>query len=225
MFHSQKVAALVPIKEHSERVKGKNFREFCGKPLYQHILQILENTYAVDEVVINTDSPRIMKEAPKLFGKVRIIERPEGLCGDMVSMNRIIKHDLEVVEADIFIQTHATNPLFKAETVARALKAFVEDEDCDSLFTVNAYQSRFYTPAGQAINHDPDKLIRTQDLDPLYEENSCLYVFTKESFEATKARIGKKPRLMPSPKIESIDIDDEFAFRLAELLAIYHGNQ
>ena len=222
MFHSQRVAALVPIKEHSERIEGKNFRNFCGRPLYQHILHALEKTYAVDEVVVNTDSRLIKEEAPGLFRKVRVIERPERLRGDMVSMNRIIEHDIGLVEADIFIQTHATNPLLKPETIARALKEFAEDEDHDSLFSVNAYQSRFYTHDGKPVNHDPDELLRTQDLHPVYEENSCLYVFTGESFAASGARIGARPRLFPTPRIESIDIDDEFAFRLAELLALYH---
>ena len=94
MIHSQKVTALVPIKAHSERVKDKNFRLFCGKPLYHHILETLERTYAVDEVIVNTDSEHVINEAPKLFSKVRTLKRPDELCGDFVSTNKIFKHDL-----------------------------------------------------------------------------------------------------------------------------------
>lgn len=221
MIHSRKVVALLPIKDHSERVKGKNFREFCGKPLYHHILCTLDKTYAIDEVVINTDSPRVILEAPKLSPKVKVIERPEALRGDLVSMNRVIEYDLSQTQGDVYLQTHATNPLLRSETIAVALKTFVEQESYDSLLTVNTFQSRFYFADGRPVNHDPENLIRTQDLPPLYEENSCLYVFTKESFAVKGRRIGQKPLMHPTPTMESVDIDDEFAFRLAELLALY----
>jgi CMP-N-acetylneuraminic acid synthetase len=221
MIYNRKVVALVPIKEHSERVEGKNFRDFCGEPLYCHILHTLERTYAVDEIVINTDSHRVIREAPIVSRKVRCVERPEELRGDFMSMNRIIEHDLRISDGDIYVQTHATNPLLKAETIARALKQFAQGEEYDSLFSVNTFYSRFYTSSGQPINHDPMKLIRTQDLDPVHEENSCLYVFTKESFAKTGRRIGATPQMFATPQLESIDIDDHFAFRLAELLAGY----
>jgi len=222
MIHSRKVIALVPIKEHSERVEGKNFRNFCGRPLYQHIIETLDRTYAVDEIVIDTDSYRVMQEAPGLSGKVRVLERPDELRGDTMSMNRVIEHDLSRTEADIYLQTHATNPLLRSETIAAALRAFVEGEgEHDSLFSVNTYQSRFYTAEGAALNHEPENLIRTQDLPPLYEENSCMYIFTKHSFAQNARRIGLKPLMFPTPPMESIDIDVEFTFRLAELLSLY----
>lgn len=226
MIHSQKVVALVPIKEHSERVKDKNFRKFCGKPLYHHILETLERTYAVDEVLVDTDSAIVMNEAPNLFTKVKVVERPKELRGDYVDVNRIFEHDLSVSNGDIYMQTHATNPLLRAETIAKALKVFVEDETgYDSLFSVNCRQSRFYHPDGKPINHDPKNLVRTQDLQPVYEENSVLYIFTKQSFGLRKHRIGEKPMMFESPRLESIDIDDEFSFRLAELLTSYAGSR
>ena len=222
MIHSRKVTALVPIKGHSERVKDKNFRDFCGKPLYHHIVHTLDQTYAVDEILINTDSPQVMQEGASLSRKVRVIERPEDIRGDYVSMNRVIEYDLSQSDADIYLQTHATNPLLSATSIAHALKEFVEDEDDhDSLFSVTKYQSRFYAEDSKPINHNPEDLIRTQDLPPLYEENSCIYIFTKESFAIKQRRIGEKPILFPTPVVESSDIDDEFDFRLAELLALY----
>lgn len=222
MIHNRRVTALVPIKDHSERVKGKNFRDFCGKPLYQHILLTLDRTYAVDEIVIDTDSPRVIEEAPSVSPKVRVLDRPAELRGDAVSTNKLFAYDLTQTEADIYVQTHATNPLLKSETVARALRTFVDAEDkYDSLFSVNRFQSRFYMQDGKPVNHDPEVLIPTQDLKPVYEENSCLYVFTKESFSKRHRRIGLNPMLFPTPQIESVDIDDEFTFRLAELLGLY----
>ena len=225
MIHSRKVCALIPIKEHSERVKEKNFRLFNGKPLYEHIIHVLDKTYAVDEIVINTDSAKILLEAPKLSSKVKVYERPKGLCGDMVSTNKIFAYDIGNTDSDIYIQTHTTNPLLKSETIAHVLKKFIEvEDDYDSLFTVNKYLSRFFDNEGKAINHNQSELLRTQDLPPLYEENSCLYVFTKKSFEKKSGRIGETPYMFETPRLESIDIDDEFTFKIAELMAMYAGD-
>jgi len=222
MIHNRKVTALIPIKEHSERVKNKNFRLFSGKPLYHNILATLEHTYAVDEVIINTDSHIVANEAPQVFSKVKINKRPAELIGDFVSVNKLIKYDLENSESDIYIQTHATNPLLKAETIAHSLKSFVENENGrDSLFSVNKFQSRFYDKDGHPVNHNPEELLRTQDLPPVYEENSCLYVFTKTSFFKKERRIGENPILFEIPKIEAVDIDDEYSFKLAEIIALY----
>ncbi len=226
MIHNLKVSAIIPIKQHSERVKNKNFKPFVDKPLYHHILETLENTYAIDEIIIDTDSKIVALEAPEMFSKVRIINRTPELCGDMVSVNKIIEYDLTQTDSDIYIQTHSTNPLLKAETIAKALKLFLEMEHLyDSVFSVNRFQSRFYNHKGEAVNHNPQELIRTQDLHPLFEENSNFYLFTKESFAATNRRIGRKPMLFEMSKIESIDIDDEFSFRLAEILALYTKSQ
>ena len=222
MIHNRTVVALLPIKDHSERVSGKNFRDFCGKPLYHHMLSALDRTFAVDSVIINTDSHRVMNEAPGCSSKVDVVKRPDEICGDFVSMNRIIEHDLTHSDGDIYLQVHATSPLIKPETIANALRKFIEVEgDYDSLFSVNAFHSRFYTKDGAPVNHDPENLLRTQDLPPLYEENSCIYVFTKASFEKKGRRIGEKPFMFPTPTTESIDIDDGFSFKLAELLGMY----
>lgn len=222
MIHSRKVTVLVPMKAHSERVKEKNMREFCGRPLFHHVLTALERTYAVDEIIVNTDSERIASEAPHLSRKIKIHERPQELRGDMVSTNKIFAYDINKAPADIYLQTHATNPLIKSETFARALKTFVEKEgEHDSLFSVNEYHRRFYDHALKPINHNPENLIRTQDLPPVYEENSCIYVFTAISFAKTSARIGAKPFLFPTPPIESLDIDDAISWRIAELLGLH----
>lgn len=220
MLFNQRVVALVPMKAHSERVPNKNIRPFVDRPLFHHIIETLEQVSAVDEIIIDTDSERIAAEANERFGRVRTIKRPVELCGDFVSMNKIIAHDIQQVDSDIYLQTHSTNPLLSEKTIVSALETFARDEEHDSLFSVTRYQSRFYFPDGAPVNHDPNKLIRTQDLSPLYEENSCLYLFSAPSFvAAANRRIGLKPMMFEIQRIEAIDIDDEFTFALAEGLA------
>lgn len=215
------VVALLPMKANSERVKGKNFRNLAGKPLFQWILDALLNSEVIDQVVINTDAKHILLENGLIESdKVVIRERKTELCGDLVSMNLILADDIENVPADTYLMTHTTNPLISSETIKQAINDFENNElQADSLFTVNKIQTRFYKENMTAVNHDPNELIRTQDLESWYEENSCLYVFTKESFAKTNARIGKKPMMYVTPPLESVDIDEPHDWIMAEALA------
>ena len=218
---SHKVVALLPMKANSERVKGKNFRPFNGKPLFKWTLDSLLEVNAIEQVIINTDARTILAENGLADSeRVLIRDRKPEICGDMVSMNLVLADDVANVDADIYLMTHTTNPLLSADTIRSALAAFQKAQaanTADSLFTVDKIQSRFYRADASAINHDPDNLLRTQDLEPWFEENSNLYIFTKESFAKNNARIGKKPMLFESPKFESIDIDtpDDWEFGLA----------
>jgi len=206
-----KVVALLPMKANSERVRGKNFREFCGKPLFRWVLDTLLSVDDIDQVIINTDARAILAENGLVdTDRVLIRDRKPEICGDFVSMNLVIADDLANVEADTYLMTHTTNPLMSADTVRQALAKFRAARaagQADSLFTVDKIQTRFYRADGSAVNHDPDNLVRTQDLEPWYEENSNLYIFTRESFAKTNARIGRQPVMHEGPFFESIDID------------------
>ena len=138
-------------------------------------------------------------------------------------MNLVIEDDLKAVEAETYIMTHATNPLLSAPTIKGAIETYfkgVAQDRKDSLFTVNDFQTRFYRTDGTAVNHDPNALLRTQDLEPWFEENSNLYIFTRDSFNETKARIGRNPILYSTPAMESADIDDTTSWRMAEIIAL-----
>jgi CMP-N-acetylneuraminic acid synthetase len=212
-----RLVALVPMKAHSERVPNKNTRDFNGRPLFHWILGTLEATSVVDEIVVNTDSERIAEEAAAEFGATTI-ERPEELRGDDVSMNRIILHDVAQVDADIYLQTHCTNPLLERETIVDAVEAYREDPDADSLFSVTPMQTRLWDGDAEPINHNRDELRRTQDLPPVYEENSNLYLFTGTSVRRRENRIGDDPAMFPMGPQEAYDIDEMIDFKIAEFL-------
>lgn len=216
------LVALLPMKANSSRVPGKNFRVFAGKPLFRWILDTLLQMEEVDRVVINTDARGILARHGLLeTDRVLIRDRAPELCGDEVSMNRVLADDLEAVDSDLYLMTHTTNPLLSGATIRGALRELrAAGEGKDSLFSVSRHQTRFYTGAGKPVNHDPDHLIPTQDLEPWFEENSNLYLFTRESFAKTEARIGHSPILFQTPPLESADIDDSTNWHMAEVLAL-----
>jgi CMP-N-acetylneuraminic acid synthetase len=208
------------MKGHSERVPGKNMRLFNGRPLYHAVMSVLQACPEVSSIIINTDSSEIAGDALKNFSKVKIHERPENLCGDFVPMNDIIAYDLSKLDGDDFIQTHSTNPLLRSVTISKAADRYFKRGDShDSLFSVTRLQTRLYWKDGNAINHNPSELLRTQDLPVVYEENSNFYFFSKASFKtAGNKRIGLSPILHEIPKVEAVDIDEPEDFLIAEVL-------
>ena len=220
---AERAVALLPIKAHSDRIPGKNFKDFCGKPLFRWILDTLLSLPEIGLVVINTDARSTFEElGVHRLPRVQLRDRKAELCGDLVSMNLVLEDDIGAVPADLYVMTHATNPLLGAPTIARAIATFLEKRtrgEVDSLFTVNRFQSRIYGADGHPLNHDPQNLIRTQDLEPWFEENSNLYLFTGDSFRAARARIGRRPIMFESPKLESMDIDDQSGWDIAEAIA------
>lgn len=214
-----KIAALVPMRHSSERVIGKNYRDFAGKPLYHRVIESLIACDAISEVVIDTDSPVILEDAAKHFPKVTLLERPEHLRAGEIPMNDVLLNSLNQLEADFFLQTHSTNPLLSPESVQKGVDLFLNNYPIyDSLFAVTRLQTRLWDPLGRAVNHNPNILLRTQDLPPIYEENSCLYIFSKAILERKHNRIGDRPYLFEIPAIEAQDIDVELDFKIAEFL-------
>lgn len=212
------IVALIPLKAHSERVPSKNIRPFCGRPLFHWILQSLNDSRHVAQTVIDTDSEAIAHDA-KAYFDVRVLMRPRELWGDMVGITPLIAFDISQVEGEYFLQTHSCNPLLSASTIDAAIERFFQSPDADSLFSVTPLQKRFYWPDGRPVNHDPRNMLRTQDLPPLLEENSNLYIFSRASFAANNHRIGARPVHFPMDPIEAIDIDTEEDFQLAEAVA------
>jgi CMP-N-acetylneuraminic acid synthetase len=216
---STRIVAIVPMRHHSERVPGKNYRLFGGRPLYHHIVQTLVACPRVGETVVDTDSETIRADVERTFPMVRVLDRPLDLRGDTVSMNDVLLNDVQRIDADYYLQTHSTNPFLRTESITRAIDELVANQALhDSLFSVTRLQARLWQADATPINHDPALLIRTQDLAPILLENSCLYLFSRDSLERHGSRIGDRPLLFELPRDEAWDIDDETDFQIAEAL-------
>lgn len=222
------IKAIVPIKSHSERLKEKNFLNFCGQPLYQVVLDTLQNISLIDRILINTDSNIIARDCSTRYSKALIIERPQNLIGNDVTMNSIIEYDLTKTDGEHFLQTHVTNPLITSKTIMNAIETYFKNlSHYDSLFSVESIKKRAYDYKGKPINHSNETLLQTQHLPEVNIENSNLFLFSRTSFlEAKNSRVGTNPQLFQMSPIEGIDIDYEEDFLLAELIknnkSIFH---
>jgi CMP-N-acetylneuraminic acid synthetase len=218
-MNKHRIAALVPMRHISERVPGKNYRDFAGKPLYHHIIQTLLDCEQIDQIVIDTDSSVLMEDASSFFPSVQLLERPDALRADTVPMNDVLLNITTQIEADYYLQTHSTNPLLLSQTVSNAVKSFIDQYPIyDSLFGVTRLQTRLWDGLARAVNHNPAILLRTQDLPPIYEENSCLYIFNRATLENRHNRIGERPLMFEIDSLEAWDIDEPLDFKVAEFL-------
>ena len=207
------------MRHHSQRVPGKNYRPLAGKPLFHHILEPLLAVPEIDVVIVDTDSEPVMDGLRRFFPTVKLIVRPEPLRADDVPMNEILLHDTAQVEADFYLQTHSTNPLLKSETISRAIQLLLTNyPNYDSLFSVTRWQTRLYDQHGKAINHNSNELIQTQDLPPVYEENSCLYIFNRANLAAKRHRISDHALMFEIAADEAWDIDEELDFAITDFL-------
>ncbi|RWY48116.1 acylneuraminate cytidylyltransferase family protein [Mucilaginibacter gilvus] len=219
MTDKHKLVAIVPMRHSSERVPGKNYRDFAGKPLFHHVVGTLLECELIDKVIIDTDSPTVIEQTKKVFPEVIVLERPEHLRDGSIPMNDVLMNSINQVPSEFYLQTHSTNPILSAKTVAAGIKKFFEVYPMyDSLFSVTRKNVRYWDSLARPINHNPNILLRTQDLPPIFEENSCMYLFTKEILAKKHNRIGDRPYLFEMMEEEAQDIDVELNFIMAELL-------
>lgn len=205
----------IPIKENSQRVPKKNFRDFNGKPLWEHTIDKLKDF----EVVVDTDSEEIIT---KCIDKKWVTPyfRPNHLRGDTVSVVDLIKNytdKRELNDEDWVCQVHVTSPFLDVAHL-HFLQNEIQDCTYDSKFSVDIIQNRFWRDEGYGlspINHNPMKLEQTQDLPPYYMENSYLYLF-KVGVLKYGNRIGKNPQVMPIEFPYNLDIDTEQDWELVK---------
>ena len=212
--------AIVPMRHNSERVPGKNYRPLGGIPLYHHVVRTLSAVPEIDSVVIDTDSDVIIADCATHFPHVQVLLRPEHLRDGTIAMNDVLLNTLEQIDADIVLQTHSTNPFLKAATISDALRLFTAPaSEFDSVFSVTRLQARLWDADVHPVNHDPAVLLRTQDLAPLFIENSCFFIFTPELLRQRGNRIGSRPLMVEMAPLEAVDIDTEEDFALAAAIA------
>lgn len=214
-----RIVALVPMRHDSVRVPQKNYRTIAGLPLYSYILNTLLRVSPIDRIVVDTDSPVICAGLNEHFPGVVSIPRPEELCGDDVPMNQILLHDVSEIGSEFYLQTHSTNPMLEPETIERAIEVFLQSlPSHDALFGVTRRQVRLWSQDGKPINHNPDVLEKTQDLNPYFEENSCIYIFSRQALLETENRLGRNPQMFEIPAMQALDIDTEQDFQLVKAL-------
>ena len=212
------VTAIIPLKAHSERLPGKNLGVLCGKPLFQWVINSLLEVPKISKIIVNVNDEE-SEEAVRVDcgDHVEVIMRPACLRGGEVTANDLIEWTLTQTGGDHFLYTHATNPMVYPWTFNRAIKEYLNAVEGRSLMGVTKHQIRLYDKSFRPINHDPHTITKSQDLEPVYVDNSCIYLFSRKTF-AKYGRVSPDPIMFEMSKVESVDIDDHDDWKIAEAL-------
>lgn len=211
-----KTVAFVPIKLNNERTPGKNTKKFYdGTPMIQCILKSLIQVKGLDEVYVFCSKEEIKDY---LIEGVKFLKRPEYLDTAEATPQDIISEFMKLVDADIYMVSHATSPFVSVKHFEECLNA-VKSLEYDSSFTGEKIQRLLWSADNTPLNFEPTNVPRTQDLEPIYNEVSAAYVFTKETFVKYKRRIGIHPHIVEVSGVEAVDIDYPEDFEIAN--AVY----
>lgn len=208
-----KRVAFVPIRLNSQRVEGKNLRELGGRPLMTYLLETLTRVQNIDEVYVYCSNPAVQQYLP---AGVKFLQRDERLDSNTTLGEEIYDAFTREIEADVYVLAHATSPFIHAATIANAV-AQVESGEYDSAFSAERVQT-FAWWQGSPLNYSLEHIPRTQDLEPLYVETSAFFVFRRELWREKHRRIGERPYMAVTDRIESMDIDNPDDFLLAEAI-------
>lgn len=212
----KKIVAMVPVKLNNERLPGKNTKKFFnGKALLTVFLETLIKVREINEIYVFCSDESIIDY---MIPKIKFLKRPAFLDTSQATPQDIISEFMKRIDADIYMVAHCTSPFVTKEHFEECIKAVVSG-NYDSAFTAEKIQKLFWKKNGETLNFNPENIPRTQELEPLFAEVSAAYVFTKEVFTKLHRRIGTNPCIVEVTGIESIDIDRESDFIIAD--AIY----
>lgn len=224
------LSLFVPCRRGSERVPDKNTRPFAGHAggLLGLKLDQLEGVH-VDQVVIDSNDPVVLERARDRErtwagqGALVVRERPDALGASSTTTDALIAHALATCTTDVLAWTHVTSPFCGAATYNDALAGW-DQTRFDSLMAVHPIRS-FVWSDGAPLNYQatPLRWPRTQDLRPVYDVCSALFVVPVDLGRARGDRIGQRPQLVALSRTEALDIDWDEDFRMAEALWPRYG--
>lgn len=211
-----KIKALVAVRSGSERVLNKNLRPFAGSNLLELKLKQLSSIKELDGIIVNSNDDRMLKIAEKIG--VETVKRDPLYATSNVSMSDVYKNMAENFDADIVMYANVTNPLVNTESYINGIKTFMEIRNkFDSLNSAHLVKEFMFLD-NKPINYDLERQPRSQDLPNIYALNFAFSILTKEDMIKYTNVIGRAPYMYELTEAESVDIDTEFDFEIAEFL-------
>lgn len=228
-MNSSPITAFLPCREGSQRVKRKNVKTFAGinGGLTKIKIEQLVKCDEIDKIIVSTDDADVISICKEVLSNNKkpyeIIVRPKYLATSETSTDDLIKYVSEIITEGEILWTHVTSPFVTSEIYSEILKTYqkVKKEDqLDSLLTVTKHQKFFWDSNAQPINYNRDfeKWPRTQTMKELYEVNSAVFLSNIDSYKNLNDRVGKNPYMYELNNFQSLDIDWEEDFELAELV-------
>lgn len=226
MIENQKVIALIPARGGSKGIKEKNIKPLAGKPLILWTIEEAQKSKYIDEIYVSTDSRKI-KDVVKT-AKVNILDRPKELATDEAKTIDVVIHFIKHLESRnykenfLIILLQPTSPLRTVKDIDKALEMYFR-------FKVPIISvSKACHPPQWIAELDEDLGIsnflkaiscyQRQKPGKVYQLNGAIYIADKKTIKKEKSFLTLGTKAFIMSKERSIDIDDEFDFKIADLL-------
>jgi len=214
-----KVLAIIPARKGSKRLKGKNIKNLCGKPLIAHTFEHAKKSKYINDIVVTSDSREIKEIASKY--KIKYLTRPKTLCDDKSSSESALVHALDECEKsrgkyDLVVFLQCTSPIRRKNEIDNAIDFFLKNK-ADSLFSCFEDVSFFWEKKGKKIksfNYDYNNRKREQDFEPYLNENGSIYIFKPQILKKHNNRLGGSIVAYKMPEWASFQIDHEEDFEV-----------
>ncbi len=213
-----RILAVIPARGGSKGIPRKNVRLMAGKPLITYSIENAINSKYEIDVAVSTDNEEIAKIASK--NGATVIERPENLATDSVTLDPVIFHAVEFMEKnksvkyDVVITMQPTSPLLKVESLDGAIDKFIEFGFDTVLSAINKPHLSWLEVDNKIIPAYKERLNR-QYLPKNLQETGAFFI-SKREFVNEKSRFGPNVSVFEISENESIDIDTPQDWWIAE---------
>ncbi len=229
----KQILGIIPARKNSKGIPGKNLKLFNGKPLIAWSIEEALKSKYINRLIVSTEDTEIA-EISKFYGAEVPFLRAKELADDITSTADVVLNCLDQLQysqgyqSDYIVLLQCTSPNRTYKHIDMALEKMVENENIsDSLLSVcEAEHSPFWMKVinndflEDFISHNRKDYHNRQVLPAIYRLNGAIYIIKPDSLKKNKdfQTLNSIPFIMDHP--DSIDIDCEISFKLAE---IFHG--
>lgn len=227
MYKNKRILAIIPARSGSKGLKDKNIKELKGKPMLAYTIETAIESNIFDDIVLSTDSEKYAKIGRDFGAQVPFL-RPDNLSTDEATTKDVMVYTLERLRSegknyDYFMILQPTSPLRTAENIREAVGLLFEKEALSVVSVCEADHSPLYmnTLDGTlSLNNFMKKDVKTrrQELPTYYRPNGAIYICQVDHYLNNGNLYNKKSYAYIMDKKNSIDVDDEMDFIIAEAL-------
>lgn len=210
----RKITAVVPVRKGSVRVKNKNIKPFAGSNLLKIKLEQLKKVNSIDRIIVSSDCPDMLNLASE--AGVEIHSREKYFASSNANNSEFFKNLGESIEAEYLMYSPVTCPMISRETYHECINRFQQAE-VENLVTVTPVKHHMWLD-GAPLNYNIDTSPNSQDLPDIYKITYGICLISKEDMIQYANVVTKNPTFYILDELESIDIDTEFDFMIAETI-------
>lgn len=227
-----KILGLIPARGGSKRIPKKNIRLLGRKPLIAYTIEAAKKSKHINRIVVSTDSEKIASVAEQHGAEVPFL-RPKDISKSDSTEMQFFEHALnwfsenENYEPDLIALLYPTSPFRKPESIDKAVEKMMKHPEADSLRSIRLCSEHPYkmwvieNGYLKPFVKGKDPNIHTfsyQLLPKVYIQNASIYITRPSTIRNKKSPTGDIIIPFIMDEMESVDINTQHDFQLAEII-------